>query len=438
MTQARRAKRNRRILIACLIAGAALIIGTAAIGLRIFDYPLAARQLDRSVAEYRAAGLPWTADELVPPVRPEENAAPELSAALKQFEGEKFKGLSEEFRASYRAKDKAKMAQIFRDLDPVLAKLTAASHKPKLNYERDWDQSLNVHMPEIFALKTGAWHLRNRVIFRATTGDLSGAISDIQTLNRLGQLQAQEPGCKALLISVNCHLVALDAALLAAEIYKNDPASLQELQAAVINFNSELDTTQAFRGDAYVGIALTRNYDKVLGDMAVEDAPIVILDNPQRDGVPTGMTHQAYMVRHIQARLRIQEELRRPGATLLSATLAIDDQFSRIMAGLPRFSEYINLVLYPDYSTVAAAVELCAMQKEFTFAILESLLYRCRTGELPANLWQLGINLVDPVSGDPATFVAENDTIRISMFGLDRVDDGGKNDDWIAHFPLEP
>ncbi len=67
MTQTRRAQRNRRILIASLMAGAALMIVTIAIGLRIFDYPLAAWQLDRSVAEYRAAGLPWTADELVPP-----------------------------------------------------------------------------------------------------------------------------------------------------------------------------------------------------------------------------------------------------------------------------------------------------------------------------------------------------------------------------------
>src|SRR5690606_3049612 len=119
----------------------------------------------------------------------------------------------------------------------------------------------------------------------------------------------------------------LDGAIRVAEIYQHDPANLRRIAAMVEGLDSEFDMTQAYRGEAYIGIAATRNFHQMSSihdpSMFEEDTLFPQLENPVRTGLPKGMRNRAYMVRHMQAHLRAQEELQKPGATLFSASEAV-------------------------------------------------------------------------------------------------------------------
>lgn len=80
-----------------------------------------------------------------------------------------------------------------KSFDPALDRIVQAMKKPKWNFERQWNEGINMSAPDVQEAKTLAQMLAIRAYFRGLKGQVHEAISDLQACMKLGAFYRSEP-----------------------------------------------------------------------------------------------------------------------------------------------------------------------------------------------------------------------------------------------------
>ena len=408
---------------------------------RYVDFRPAARELPAAVRAYRAAGLPWTAREVVPepPPKPEENAAPGLrKGGAAMVEGKWKAG----YRPLQKAADAGRWDEVAKGIAPfesALAKLTAASEKPRADFARDWDLGPKLDFPEIAGMKAGVQALALRAELRAHRGEGAAAVADLAAALRLCPLIQSDPTMLALFVRISGEVFAFDSIR---RVAVEDPALLPALIAEIQRPSAPFDFARALRGEAYTSVVVPRNLDLYSKGEDGEEVP----PDPKtlrRDGLPPNPISRAFMTRGLQFWAKIAAAERR----YPNDPVALDAEMSRLSDAedaKPGVSRMMNAMLAPSYSTAATSVPRAEAQRGVTLAYLRALNARSRTGTLPKPL----VSGSDPF-GHPYRAKLTVNGFRIWSVGPDGKDDGGvarseqrgpgaKTDDIVAIFPPPP
>jgi len=409
--------------------------------LQVVDYPLVAPRIDTVVKDYKATGLPWVASEVAAPIPDKQNAAIEIKKAIALAEGGSFAKSDKELTERWAARDKSGIAKSLRELKPAMDKFTVASKKPSLNFDRDWNKGADILFPEFAEIKNVSKILTKRAVFRAESGDLTGAISDLETINRLSDLITQDPTLIAMLVGIAINMIGQDGALRVAQV-RSDSASLRRLIKSVEGYFDNFEMSRSMRGEAIMGIALLRNMKpgdvKKLANM--EDGPGI--QYKRVDGVPDGMIMKAYFVRHLEAQIKVHETLQKYPDDILSACRELDEYEAKMAEGVvPKLSQIMNAVLFPIFGQAGEAVERVRTRKQITLAIIKSLEFRNAKGRFPKSLDEVGMNYIDRVSQQPIVSLNAGGVFTVYSFGKNGVDDGGikdndtGQDDYAVRYP---
>lgn len=416
-----------------------LTLGCCSGVLWFVDFPITARKIDKAVADYRAAGLPWEASDIMAPVADHENAAIELNRAWKLMEDDKFAHASSRLKTAANSGDRDKTAQILREVDPLLDILTKATKKPKLDYKRDWDKGFDLELPEYLLTKEGVKQLAHRAVFRAQSKDVDGALADLTTMNRLANLQPHEPALIPLMVGLACNAIYLNTAGKVAYALRNDSAGLKRLEETVTNLSFDHNFRRAIRTDAYLGITFVRNAPA--GVIFDPDEFMNSYPDPKelvRTGVPRGAVKQAYLVRYIEAHLFIQKVLNRSDLTPMEKAHEIDQYVVEIGHPVPQMSEFGNYILLGTVSQPVVASERAPTQKQLTLALIRSVEFHLRHGRYPNDLSEIGASSITDPFGHGAMIKEAGGVFFIYTPGLNQLDDGAQQDDWIVQSPPKP
>lgn len=425
---------------------ALVLVAAACYGLlKVFDYVFVSPQLESAISEYKAAGLPWVEEDYVPVVSEQENAAAELLAAIQLANPKTIADLDEEASELFN-KDLDEFENWLRLHNPVLDQITSATQKPKLLFDRDWGAPHYSLFSEHSEMKAAAKLLAKRAELMARRGKLEGAISDLSTIGRLGQLLIQEPTFIAVLSALSAHSVTYNAAIRVAEPFKDNPAALAQIKEAVEKVDSSFTLDQAMMGEAYTHVALLRNMksgnlkfvNKSLGNGGKP-----IPNDYARDGVPTNMTVRAYMARNLRTHVFMIKEIRAHRDEVLKATENIEtymDQKREHHTASDNFDVFIFL----DIRSPGIALARLETTKQMTLAMLQCLQFRATNKRYPSSLDEIKMEIRDPLTSKPVSVVEDQGIFKIYTYGKNRIDDGGevseesKKDDWVLRFPPKP
>lgn len=178
-----------------------------------WDYGAAERELPQAIADYRAAGMPWTAAELQgPPIPPAENAAPFLWAAIEEIRNGSWEDESAALTNAANAGDWATVAARLSTRQVGLALLESAADRPRSDFGGDPDLSWNAITPGGPELSAGVEALTLRARLSALCGRGDQAIRDIARVRALARLVGMAGGETGYMRQVRFERIALRAA----------------------------------------------------------------------------------------------------------------------------------------------------------------------------------------------------------------------------------
>lgn len=418
---------RRKWIIGCSLVGV-LVLGLLGFAvLQVVDYPVVALRAEKVAAEYRAAGLPWAAEDLEklsgtgsnisePMVMILENGAPLWSKKSQPI-------------FDLVAEGKYQVAQ--REIDslssPTVDEFAAMSSMDRIWLTKDWDLGPNVLFPEYADVKTGVKMLAARAEVRARVGDLDGSVADLKASYAISNSVGRNSSLISMLVGIACRAISSRAVLYAAEARPNDAAWLDRLRVEVESWRPESDLNLAMQGEAYLGLAFYRNFQgRILpGSFDFEEMSYNPSDRLVRSGFPKGVMNRAMMVRHMEAHLEMQKIVKKHEGDPVGMTQALDKFTASFESGPLKLSQFGNRILFPVYSQAGDAVAKDAIMPKIAAAVLWARGVKIRTGSYPKTGKRFEI--VDFQTGDFVKVKIIGERIVVYSVGKDGVDQGGAN-----------
>ncbi len=398
------------------------------------DVFIESQNAQKALNAYRRAGLPWEATDLLPAphVKPEDNAAVDITAALN---GPDFEPFDRDLPILIRRgeeRDWKKVDEGLRKYAPLLYKVTRAAEKSQLVFDRDYDQGINIGYPELLCCKDGVKGICLRAKMSAVKNDLLAATSDLTYAFKLAALQAEDSTVIALAVQCQEETIALEAVQYCATYFASNPKAIELLQGMVSRYSRISDIGRSFRGEIYLGLATIRNLNNgeaeniaksrerpYQGDQQSNQEPRQII----RTGLPKNVYVRALMTRHMEvwtdAKHRMDTDVGDPESTWQDLK-AISDQ----LKSRPTYSKVLLIDIFPTYCDVVESVVRVEATVQVTNALLSSLEYRIKTGTLPNKLGDIG-NWTDPFTKHPLTFRKIGPGFRVYSLGPNQMDDRG-------------
>ena len=188
----------------------------------------------------RAPGMKAEAVELLqanlpPVVSDTANAAPLYQAAFAALDADPVAGAPDSplgTSSTVDAQDAA-VADLVARHSETLSLLREAAGRDVCRFTRDWTRpSLDMLIPEMQSVRQAARLVQLAARRKATTGDIAGALDDVNLLHRMGQHAAAEPILISGLVGVAIDTMAIDT--LAQVLPKLDASDLDRLDAPTI------------------------------------------------------------------------------------------------------------------------------------------------------------------------------------------------------------
>lgn len=425
-------------------AGAVVAVSVFALArfaLQYWDFGAAAGELPAAVREYKAAGLPFVAADLAPaPFPAAQNAAPSIRAALKALPKKVKADLSKAEGAEADAAV-ALYAKPLALLDPS---------RKRVDFKREWDLGPNVLFPEYAGMKTLAKAATLRAVRSAQRGDDASAVRDLELSRQLSLWAAQEPTMIGMLVGIAIEAIALDGAESCLAAVADSPARIARYARWLDAKNPLPDFGHALRGEAWMGVMVSRNLDKFGGVKALalsgdsgSDVPPLDLATLRRDGVPEDGKLKGFLARQLQLwaeAYRDTDGFRQPPEKIGQKLDAIASRTE----GAKGLSYYLASILFPVFSQAGSAVVTLEARREVGRAFAKAL-----TDHALTHRWPTTVAGIDPFTGKPLRIRPDGKGIRIYSVGRDRKDDKGllrretkgpgpKSDDVAAAYPPIP
>jgi hypothetical protein len=415
-------------LLAGLLVAATIVAPVAHFFFKYDDDYEAARSLKKAEAAYRAAGLPLSAQELVPKVRKEDNAAPYLQLAIAQLQAldtskdGRFRG----FDPNHPEENPA----IVDRLKPALQTAIYASTKPRLDFQRNWDSGVTILLPEYSYIKNLCRALDFRAEEEARAGDVKGCARDIIAARRIASLLGRDPTMMAVLSQIACDSLLFVSVQKCAASLQGNLRGLRSLQSAVSLPVPGPDLVRGLRGDAFMNLATARNpiyqagnkLDEATGNRTSGDPRTVL-----KQAVPLDIQVKASQVRVLEFWAALGNFVRShrqdPKAVAQKAQELVDDTVAHETTSYMLVSQLAPIIVQ------GGAAVLDDEARDTTLkALLTALIYRSQTGRFPTSLKQLPGKWMDPHQGIPLHLAVSNGpapTFKVYSLGPKGIDHGG-------------
>lgn len=436
---------TRKWVIGCSALVLLSCAGLGAVVLQVVDFPVVAMRSDKVAAEYRAAGLPWEASDIVPKFEPADNADPAFLAEMEKvsrWPGSGMKAVEDAMNLY----DYAVAARELKALEPEIAKFEAASQAKIIYFEKEWDLGGYALFPEYAKFKTAVKLLTWRAEVKAKNGDLDGGLEDLKTSYRLGNRIGEGNILISMLVGIACHAITARAAENVAAINPGDADWIQRVRDEVATWESSLEFETALRGEAYMLMSMVRNIDDRhlyfinLNSEVPKPRPEKLI----RSGFGVGTVRRAYQTRVMESYIDLQKIYTDQSVPLPEMGKRIDDYLrSGIKRG--RMSDRIVDYAFPIFNQAgfALAKDLCLTQ--MLDVVLRAAQYKAKHGKFPTSWAELGGAQVKDVVGNELMKLKVVDGVFvIYSVGPNGVDDGGfdgkfrTGDDFFVQYPPKP
>lgn len=407
-------------------------------------------QIERAAAEFPAAeaeakqlGLPLAGSELMPqaPLRPEDNAAPQLLAAGKHFRLvaaalEDWKKRVTTALAQDTADQLAVAGSVLGQLDLALDSAILAAEKPRVDFGHDWTtrEPWNILYLENQAFHSLSDGLALRALYRTNTGDTAGATRDYATAIYLSACLELEPTelSRRMQAAIEKKVIAsMEQAMAARPFDSSFRASLQEIVAEAER--SPINLIHPFKSSLIMAIVGAETPLESLIPLlwySSDGAPPPAWHWRTGKAMlqPPGVTHTertyALKARAFQYFNRLQAIVTsgRSGIEQIRLAETLHEEFS--VLGDP--TRFIMYVLTEQVSGDIGNLHSRRARLRTFLGLCAVLSYQEEYGVYPTDLAETGFKLDDPLINRPLHLKVEGETVRVYSVGPDGVDDGGE------------
>ena len=402
----------------------------------------ASGELEAALAESERLGLPLTAAQLSGKAPPDsENAAAGLLAPLAKWAEDRKKARIEDKPDEPRPNVVAKLD------DPMLDFAAPLLMRPRWHIERDYLLGLSLLMPELAELKQLSKSFVWRASERAKAGDVSGALTDLTSAQRLARLLSQEPSLIGGLVAVAAVSIVGRAALDISEGWKNDATALRRVALSMEKNSYDIDFSTGLRGEFYFGAHVSRNvhlyggFDGLEASLnGDEGAPPV----PPRDAftdtsIPKDVKQRALFARTLQFWNSVFAD---SDTSLKGVSARLQREADRVESS-QRPSEEAMAFVVPVFDMSGAAIARQHVMQDMRRATVLAAAFRAEEGRWPKDLAEIGVEIKNPVSGEPVGYAAQG--ARITLWtprsgtkdkgAIFELETGAAGDDWRIVWP---
>jgi hypothetical protein len=395
---------------------------------QVYDYPSAARELPEAQRAYQERGLPWLAEDLRPrsAIHPDDDATALFLEATERAPTEfDAKRVEQILRQEPTAAEWKELLALLESVRSALDAAVKAAQRKHVHIERDWDLGPWVLFPEFASAKTTTKWLTYRAQAKSALGDWKSAATDFAAARKFGYYCGEEPTLIAKLVHIASEAIALRGIEDGAARVRRNPLALQAF-FDVLEPEYPVDVLDGFRGEMFMGVALYRN-PQWLGAIENNDfhrVPDVDPAKIKREGIPDDQRGRAYLARHLQHWLEMDEILRTHSGDVRRAVKEMDRAAERYESerGL---SYRVNDLLSPVFSQAGDA----AVKKDATLlltrAYIKAFLFEAKHKRFPKDLDELGYKPIDPFNGEPIKYKLINGGFQFYSVGPNGKDDGG-------------
>lgn len=438
MGQTQRVGGRKKIILG---VGALVVLGLTAAGVgvlfRFWDFGRRASKIDERVAEYRAAGLPWVATDIAPPVPDSENAAKPLTAALEALNH----AALQKARASWN-KDAAAarfdvLAKSLKPFEKALNLSHAVRPFAKADFGWNLDKGANVEYHELSAIRSLVIALCFRAEVHFGQGRPEEAVKDWTAAMHLVKITSLQPGMLPALVAVAQYKFAVRS-LCRAESLSSTP--LPAAARGLLDAQVPVDLDRTFRGELYSTIATCRNLQNVnLASMMGPAGPSLVPDSQLlRDGLPAGTTQRAFLVAALDYWQDFFKLKKAAGNDLVAFRKSVEAKNAEIESSRS-LSNFLLKVIVPVYPEAIDAATSAHADRAMAQTYIRALDYRRQHGRLPADPADLGEMPDDPFSGEPIIYKARSNGFIVYSVGRNGRDDNGKrgqDGDLVIEYPM--
>jgi hypothetical protein len=376
------------------------------------DVVMASSELEAALAESERLGLPLTAAQLSGEAPPDaENAAAGLLDQLTLWSGaRKAAGIIDD-------PTRPRPAQVAALDDPMLDFAATLLARPKWHIERDYVTGPYFSFSELPRLKSLAKAYQWRAWQRSREGDVNGAIHDVQAAVRMAKHTAGEPSMSGGFSSAAIDHTAGTAALDMAMVFSENSSALRQIHQVMEDGAYDLLLVPSLRGEFYGGASLFRNLHHYGGmdfmySMAVSSRDLPP-PPPRRDlndnDIPRDARQRATFARHLQFWNTVFDGEDQSLSAQSKRLYAENERVSRSL----RPSETFLRVTMPIFAVAGNAFARQHVMQDMRRATVLAAAFRAEEGRWPKDLAEIGVEIKNPLSGEPVGYAAQGARITL-------------------------
>lgn len=441
-----RASGVRRFLLIVGIIVLAAVIAVVGWGTwRIYhvqaDIRDAAGRLPHELAMARAEGLPLEPAELRrhPPLTADRNAAPifrEMVAMSRELEGQRpgstrtYEDAADGLRRWGRTEaDRQAARQYVQRWEPYLRLAERAAAMPDCDFQRRYEEGLDMKFPEYAAARQAARVLAMRAVLRSDDGDVDGAFRDIAAGFALGRHTGRDPLLIAMLVQIAVETIMDRAFIQVLVDHLDDRRALVKARENLGACGAMPSLEYTLAGEAVVervAVQTTSPLAALSYRESQERADRADWLVARRQGAR--LARGAFESRFVAYWRSVFRQLRAHRNDMDAARRATQGLYADIerRAKNGEMSYLLVAIIAP---TVAEAVDhliqLDALRR-IRLCTLLLIEYRQRTGRFPSTLADMGRPpVLDPFTQQPLRYRRTSKGFVLYSVGKNRVDDGG-------------
>lgn len=392
----------------------------------------ARKERDQEVAALQALGAPTNASEMrsLATVPPEDNAAPLYLKALELFAVHGKQMPSPTSFGTWSAEDEARVRKWVSDNKETLDVLKQASRKPSCDFEREWEEGMNLLLPEFADLKACTKLVVKRSEIEAEAGRFKAAMEWLDVGRAIAH-HADEPILIGTLVAIACESIVLAEFQRQLETYGKQ-ASFRAAASEFVNRKTPMPSlTRGLAGEVF----FARVAFDMLGrdQLSLDDISHLSLGGESESsfaGQLVGLGLRVPMVRYrvetkLLKRYRLALEEIRAGKN----SLASQSEASRLLdvaaVGDRTFTGRLAEIFTPAFAQAGAAIVALEAKRRMSRCALAVWTQRAAAGRFPSALPE-GIDSTDPFTGEPFVYQVDNGHVVMYSVGPNKMDEGGR------------
>lgn len=403
----------------------------------------ASRAWDRTEAEARRAGLPTRVIDMIgPPIPKGDNAAEDYWKAIPAHKlvpiqdrllGELYCATIRKPDATKRfrdggvsgAVDRARIEAALKAWMPVFDWVDRGTSKPALDWHRDWNQGIDLLLPEYASMKNIARGLAADAEIAASHREFDHALHRLRQIRAIAMQMEKESLAIALLVGAALRSIADKEAMVLAFDHSDDVGFVDDIRSFFVS-ETIPDIHPALKGETFAGL-------KFLEQGAEQPARVLSALSVHEDWrTPSSFALRALKVGSIRngAQIKLTERYLSAWQKLPSdpaqwqSVENICNELDKAMVADSSWTGNFAGLVAPTYAYVGQVPGDTVARKRLGVTLCDLLDARRTIKRWPPRL-PGGPHSVDPYSGKPLTYRVEAEGFTLYSVRADRKDDGG-------------